>query len=233
LKVKSFGSWVAFKKRLEGYTTLTSERRNQIIFRGQASSSWELKATLDRVRQFNSDEQRERCIDTLIRHFKRECSGLTHALLPNDEPVWELLGRHHGLLTPILDWSQSPWVAAYFAFADAMPTKSEFVSIWVLDRDLFARKDVPEVRFIDDDAMIQLNSRAIEQRGLFLRVYTAEKSLDQLLAKSLFRYDIPVSDRRVALADLDEMLVNARVLFRDFDGAAATANQRVLELDGN
>ncbi len=50
-----------------------------------------------------------------------------------DLPGYEYLAylRHYGFLSPFLDWTRSPYVAAYFAFGDADAATGGRVSIYV------------------------------------------------------------------------------------------------------
>jgi hypothetical protein len=54
--------------------------------------------------------------------LKRQCAFWL--VEPVDLPVYEFMIylRHHGFSSPLLDWSQSPYIAAFFAFNQASPT---------------------------------------------------------------------------------------------------------------
>src|SRR5262249_33772357 len=125
----------------------------------------------------------------------------------------------------------SPFVAAYFAFADDPPPDAEAVAVWALDTAVI-RESLPELAIINSEKAIWFNPRAVEQRGLFLRVVDASADFTNLLGEYLVRMVIPVTARRHAITALDDMLVNGRTLFRDVDGAAKAAAARVLIIEG-
>ena len=225
--IKQFANWIDFKLEMEQYLKLSPKRRKELVFRGQADSRWPLKSSLDRIRVFRSEEERQKCLMTLIEEFQQEATGVD-SKLPGLKPIeWEMLGRHHKLETSLLDWTQCPWVAAFFAFVEAFPEDTTYASIWMLDRDVFARNPLPEIEIIEDEQMVRFNPRAKEQRGLFLQIKRAYPPMEELVGDHLIRYEIPISERKIVLSDLDEMLINMRTLFRDLDGAAKLASGRV------
>jgi len=83
------------------------------IFRGQSNASWELKTSIERCVFFGKNYRVEK---DFLADFQRgaHCHS---ASLPatHDTLSWLALMQHHGAPTRLLDFTESPYIAAYFA----------------------------------------------------------------------------------------------------------------------
>lgn len=221
-------TWREFRNTLYSYASTDRLRREQFLFRGQGDSEWAVQTTPDRERTFKTDDERHKHFLAMLADFRREAIrlGLPAERLPDTKSeAFELLARHHGLPSLLLDMSESPYVAAFFAYDFSRRPSSGSVAIWMVDRSKFPTAD-PGLEIIDDPELLRFNKRAIQQRGQFLRASTIRAPVVDLLDAALTKFEWPADDAKVALADLDEMGVNATTLFGDLDGAARTARSR-------
>ena len=154
------------------------------------------------------------------------------------------MGQHYGLKTPLLDWTYSPFAAAYFSFEDSVPT-TEYRVVWGLDRNAvkrrsdelnnaesFERGRPPVIEFIDP--MLDENARLVSQGGLFSRAPVAlsiedwvSSQFEGSSAQVLLRLEIPDKDRIGCLRTLNRMNINHLSLFPDLDGASRSTNLRL------
>lgn len=120
------------------------------VFRGHGDSQWKLEPTIDRyIKGPNSPKRAE-----ILEAFKFSTRGRrgSHPPAMNEENDWWALGQHHGLLTPLLDWTESPFVALFFAVDSALKEKTSKCTVWALSQYSTRENN----KLIDGDAGVDL-----------------------------------------------------------------------------
>lgn len=101
-------TWEEFKS----FATKVQYRR--FIFRGQ-SDRWRLRTTFHRTGRADIRRYVTEDITALYRQLTPRMTHLYDVANPAQNAAFYNLIQHHGYPTPLLDWTFSPFVAAYFA----------------------------------------------------------------------------------------------------------------------
>jgi hypothetical protein len=227
-------TWQEFKKHVSRY-----HPRDRVLFRGQHSNEYPLRTSLHRkgrndlFRYLNEDVDRLRHRINAISH---------HYYQPAGEDLFGLvsLAQHHGFPTPLLDWTESPYVAAFFAFDCLTPRFGWLarkdrppVRIFTFDRQLWdkinrlrartLRDPWPDFQFFHPPA--HNNPRYYPQQSVaaFSNVDDIEDFVmaHEIHQKQTYitRIDIHASEREQVEDDLRFMGISAATLFPGLEGA--------------
>ncbi|MDP2716290.1 FRG domain-containing protein [Rheinheimera sp.] len=236
----SIVSWKEFRERALSDEMLSGN----LIFRGQKSSDFDLTTHFHRLGRRN------------MRRFFNDLIYLQHVVaatqnrkldLNNPEEFTELmfLGQHHGFPTPLLDWSFSPFVAAFFAFKDIEKnTKTEgYARVFVFDREGWkltgphAADSVldprPALRILE--VLSRDNLRATPQQSIvmFSNMANIENCIQYFEGQSdrkVIRYfDIPYSERNTVMTELRHMGITHSSMFPGLDGACQALREKLFK----
>jgi hypothetical protein len=258
VRVISCASWEDFIVRVRSCPFFGRFR----FFRGQRDVTWPLSSKWERwllgrkgnnpqrnVREFfdpGDPGAYEKFCDGYLERFKMLAVGLPgfrSADVDGDKNAtnaWWALARHHGLVTPLLDWTESPYIAAFFALmshhesvnpslttdlAGGQTFTDGKVAVWDLSCPDEKKGEFEIIRSGSD-----VNHRQRAQRGVFTRLthdvhvdlesYLRFRGLGHLLA----RFEIPAQEVNKALVDLSLMNVTHATMKPDLDGAAEHTN---------
>lgn len=89
---------------------LSSDYQGAIWYRGQSVAEWRLEPGIYRYHSRPSET-------TLLKKFKQSAAMLID-MHPNNSFEWLFLMQHYGVPTRLLDWSESPLTALYFAVSE-------------------------------------------------------------------------------------------------------------------
>ena len=141
------------------------------VYRGQRGGDWPLASTLGRKFDGGSIPADKR--QQLLFQFELSMRGRGYDLSAFNGEDAEIekwaIGQHNGLLTPLLDWTRSPFIALFFAFNTADDVENN-PSRAVYCVNMSALRNALGDQTLFRDPMGHNNSRLVNQAGLFTMV---------------------------------------------------------------
>jgi hypothetical protein len=183
-------------------------------------------------------------IPALHRHLSARTKHVFNLQIPDENGAFYNLVQHHGYPTPLLDWTYSPYVAAFFAYRGisneqaAMAHPSDKVRIFVFDQAEW-KKDynqllnlirpglhlsIGEFIAIENERMIPQQAVSTITNADDIEAYI--KSRESNTKKYLWAIDLPVRDRGYVVRELSYMGITAGSLFPGLDGLCEELTER-------
>jgi hypothetical protein len=238
----NLASWDEFHNVIHIFNDKAKGVNTDYFWRGQRCycEEWKLKSSFDR--KYPNINNRKEKLKEIYHHFKKKIEELPDTKSDNltEHEIWSI-GQHYGLPTPLLDWSEDPYIAAYFAFFKDSPNcQTEYRVIYalnrVLKRLLTSKSKDRFIKFYDDldlkkKALDKIqNERLIKQKGKFTEALNGDDikiNIDRLVRKRpcyqkkviLAKILMPNKVRNECMEFLESKKITHGTLFPDYGGA--------------
>ncbi|MCS5711959.1 FRG domain-containing protein [Candidatus Berkiella aquae] len=207
---------------------LKDQDRN-FIFRGHSDSNWILSSTLYRLCNNLNAEKADDILNKFSENLKESNLDGKEKYAKDliGSQLW-FLGRHHGLMTPLLDWTYDSKTALYFAFEDiTSSSKGQYSAIYFFDVKKAKEQLGAKIEF--QDCLCPDNTRVLNQKGLFTlteKYLPIECFLDEGSHEYFRKIYIKRTDSKKCIEHLDEKGISKRTLYPDsIEGVVQYCNQ--------
>jgi hypothetical protein len=252
--------WRIYETQLDNGETY--KKKNKILYRGQANSKWELKTTLERqtsnkisvlsyyrdlfrtvaeVESFTDRSWNFLEYNTLEKEIS-EKSDVFRVHLPSYNYLVYM--RHHGFPSPLLDWTESPFIAAYFAYISA-ETANPAIYCYIEGPTGVKGSTSSEPMITLKGPFVKTHVRHFAQRAWYTistqwdykeevhyfcphsAVFNDKYSNQDVLIK----ITLPIKDRIKTLKRLNEFNINHFTLFQSEDSLIKTMATKIFDLN--
>lgn len=120
---------------------------NNFLYRGHASAGWKLESSLERIigKKWSSEEARK-FEDFSLAHFKSKFHLYDTAnAQPTSKLAWLSIMQHYGVPTRLLDFTESPYIALYFALENYNPQWGEDLAVLAVDYTAVMDKSILQI----------------------------------------------------------------------------------------
>ena len=229
---KTWNEYKAYVGNLKG---------SRLLFRGQ-NAPWKLRTAFHRGERYDLNRFLLEDIPALHRNLSAKTSHVFNLDNAREYGAFLNLAQHHGYPTPLLDWTYSPYVAAFFAFR-GIPKKHDkkgHVRVYIFDHMQWLSHWQQVYRL--DSTVLHLSILdfpAIEnQRVVPQQAATTVTNIDDIEAhikrtenirkgaQYLSAIDIDVKERDEVMKELAYMGITAGSMFPGLDGACEELRER-------
>lgn len=218
---------------------------SEILYRGQVGSSWKIQSSLERIRTEEMDceeyyghiDKLKPLINPLIKnkfYRKMTCSGYPFDFDEYEEGSWSLpeMGylaylRHHGFPTPTIDWTESHYVALFFACEDFVKSKTTG-KVFVYCQKLRSNVNGDGIpKFLKVGRYVETDKRHFVQQSQYLIPMVYEKkwkfiTFERVIEDNTNSYDfvaieIEKEAKKSIIKELRRMNINRYTMYLDED----------------
>jgi hypothetical protein len=141
---------------------------NNYIYRGHSDISWKLQSTLERILENNYETEGKKFEEYAIDSFKSRFHLYDKSnIQPASKLEWLSIMQHYGVPTRMLDFTQSPYVAIYFAIENITKTDHGSFAIYAINYRSIMQKSLDYLKGQDNTIRVTYDEVHYKRNNLF------------------------------------------------------------------